>query len=139
MSFEPRTELFWVPLLALALFVDAGAGAADGALAEPAAQCVDMSAFVDNFHFLRPWGLLLVVPAFVLWWLARRAADTTRRWSEVIDPALLRALVVGGAGGARFGPHDLLLLAWLAIARSPSPGRPGSASRRPSPSRRRPR
>lgn len=75
-----------------------------------------MSAFVDNVHLLRPWGLLLVVPAFVLWWLARQAADTTRRWSQVIDPALLRALVVGGAGGARFGPHDLLLLAWLATA-----------------------
>lgn len=76
-----------------------------------------MNDFVDNFHLLRPWGLLLVVPAFVLWWLARRAADTTRRWSEVIDPALLRALVVGGAGGGpRFGPHDLLLLAWLAAA-----------------------
>ena len=75
-----------------------------------------MSTFADNFHLLRPWGLLLVVPAFVLWWLARQAADTTRRWSEVIDPALLRALVVGGTGGPRFGPHDLLLIAWLATA-----------------------
>lgn len=75
-----------------------------------------MSDVLSNFHLLRPWGLLLVVPAFALWWLARQAADTTRRWSEVIEPALLRALVVGGGGGPRFGPHDLLLVAWLATA-----------------------
>lgn len=89
-----------------------------------------MSDVLANFHFLRPWGLLLLMPAVVLWWMARQAADTTRRWSEVIDPALLKALVVGGTGGPRFGPHDLLLLAWLITAlavagptwqRSPSP------------------
>lgn len=75
-----------------------------------------MSAFIDNVHLLRPWGLLLLVPAVVLWWVARQAADKTRRWGEVIDPALLKALVVGGTGGPRFGPHDLLLLAWLITA-----------------------
>jgi len=81
-----------------------------------AAQGADMSAFADNFHFLRPWGLLLVLPAVVLWWFARQSADSTRRWRPVMDPELLRALVVGGASGRRVGPHDLLLVGWLLTA-----------------------
>lgn len=75
-----------------------------------------MSDFLSDFHLLRPWGLLLAVPAIALWWLARQAADTTRRWSEVIDPVLLKALTVGGGGGLRFGPHDLLLVGWVVAA-----------------------
>lgn len=75
-----------------------------------------MSAFIENFQFLRPWGLLLVVPAVTLWWFARQSADTTRRWSRVIEPELLRALVVGGTSGPGVGPHDLLLLGWLVAA-----------------------
>jgi Ca-activated chloride channel family protein len=99
-------------------------------LAAPAAQGIDMSAFLENVHLLRPWGLLLVVPAIALWWLARQANDTTRRWAQVIDPELLRVLVVGDDRSWRFRPHDLLLLGWIvasfAIAgptwrREPSP------------------
>lgn len=95
-----------------------------------------MSAFIENIHFLRPWALLLVVPAVVLWWFARQSADTTRRWSRVMDPELLRALVVGGTSGPRFGPHDLLLTGWLVAAvaiagptwqREPSPFAEGAA------------
>ncbi len=85
-------------------------------MAEVDAQGVGMSAFIDNFHLLRPWSLLLGVPAVGLWWLARQAADTTRRWSAVIDPELLRVLVVGGAGAVRLAPHDLLLVGWLVTA-----------------------
>lgn len=75
-----------------------------------------MTAFVENIHLLRPWGLLLAVPAVILWWLARQAADTTRRWKQVIEPELLQALVVDGAGGRRLRPHDLLLAGWLLTA-----------------------
>ena len=75
-----------------------------------------MSDFLSDFHLLRPWGLLLAVPAIALWWRARQAADTTRRWSEVIDPVVLKALTVGGGGGLRFGPHDLLLVGWVVAA-----------------------
>jgi Ca-activated chloride channel homolog len=89
-----------------------------------------MTEFVDNFHLLRPWALLLLLPAAPLWWLGWRAADTTRRWARVIDPGLLKFLVVGGASGPRLHPHDLLLagaiVATLAAAgptwqREPSP------------------
>jgi Ca-activated chloride channel family protein len=64
------------------------------------------------FHFLRPWGLLLLLPAFALWWLERRETDTTARWRSVIDPALLQHLIVGG-DTRRFKPEDLLLAGWI--------------------------
>lgn len=95
-----------------------------------------MSAFFDHFHLLRPWALLLVVPALAFWWAGRQAADTTRRWSRVIEPELLKLLLVGGNAGRRLRPHDLLLtggiIVTLAIAgptwrREPSPFADGRA------------
>ena len=73
-----------------------------------------MTAFLDNLHLLRPWTLMLIVPALALWWLSRQASDTTRRWRRVMDPELLAALTVGATRRRRIGPHDLLLLASLA-------------------------
>ncbi len=75
-----------------------------------------MNAFIENFHLLRPWALLLAGPALVLWWLGRRAADTTRRWARVMDPELLKLLIVGGKAGRHLGPNDVLLLGWVAAA-----------------------
>ncbi len=65
------------------------------------------------FHFLRPWWLVLIVPALVVWWLQRRAVDTTIRWREAIDPALLKHLIVGGETRRRVTPGDLLMVGWL--------------------------
>jgi len=95
-----------------------------------------MSAFFEHFHLLRPWALLLLVPALALWWTGRQSADTTRRWARVIEPELLKLLVVGGTDGQRPRPYDLLLVggmaATLAIAgptwqREPSPFADGRA------------
>ena len=85
---------------------------------------------MSEFHFLRPWALVLIVPALLLWLASRRASDTTRRWTRVIEPDLLKLLVVGGASRWRIAPHDLLfaagIVAVLAVAgptwqREPSP------------------
>jgi Ca-activated chloride channel family protein len=73
-----------------------------------------MSAFLENFHLLRPWALALLLLSFLLWWWTRQTADTTRRWSKVIDPELLKVLIVGGGAGRRLGPHDMLLLGSIA-------------------------
>lgn len=89
-----------------------------------------MTAFFENFHLLRPWALLMLLPAVAVWWASHRASDTTRRWRQVIDPALLKHLVVGDAAGRALRPHHLLLvgvaLVTLAVAgptwrRLPSP------------------
>lgn len=68
-----------------------------------------------QFHFLRPWWLLLLLPCIALWYLQRRRADTTARWRAVIDPTLLRHLTVGGEGRRLLVPENLLLVAWLLI------------------------
>ncbi|MGU3493048.1 VWA domain-containing protein [Xanthobacteraceae bacterium A53D] len=67
---------------------------------------------LGEVHMLRPWWLLLLLPALALWWLERREADTTARWRAVMDAPLLAALTVGGKG-RRFGPADLLLAGWI--------------------------
>lgn len=72
-----------------------------------------MTEFLEVFHFLRPLALLLAVPALLLWYAGRRATDTTRRWASVMDADLLRSLTVGDQRRS-FGPHDVLLLGWIA-------------------------
>lgn len=71
---------------------------------------------LDAFHFLRPWPLLAVAPALLLWFALRRANDTTARWRRVIDPTLLKALTIGGERTGAVSPADVLLLAWLVAA-----------------------
>ena len=68
-----------------------------------------------QFHFLRPWWLLLFLPCFALWVLQRRKADTTARWRAVIDSALLRHLTVGGEARRLWVPENMLLVTWLLI------------------------
>jgi len=46
------------------------------------------------FHFLRPEYLLLIVPAWILvWWLLKEQNDE-KRWQEMIEPKLLKHLLV---------------------------------------------
>lgn len=82
------------------------------------------------FHVERPLWLLALVPAAILWRLARRSSDPALQWRGVIDPALLPYLLTGNDRRARIGPADWLfagcIIAAIAIAgpawqREPSP------------------
>ncbi|MBP0637827.1 VWA domain-containing protein [Cupriavidus sp. AcVe19-6a] len=76
-----------------------------------------MHALAD-FHFLRPWWLLVLVPAVLLVWAVRRRGDVRRRWRDAIAPHLLDALMVGERRRLAIRPVHLtaLLLALGAIA-----------------------
>ncbi|TDF67979.1 VWA domain-containing protein [Cupriavidus sp. L7L] len=76
-----------------------------------------MQALAD-FHFLRPWWLLALVPAVLLVWAVRRRGDVRRRWRDAIAPHLLDALMVGERRRLAIRPVHLtaLLLALGAIA-----------------------
>jgi Ca-activated chloride channel family protein len=71
-----------------------------------------MIADLVNFHFIRPWFLLLAPLALLLWWLWQRGTDPLRGWREQIAPELLAALVSGQESALR---HSVpwMLLAWL--------------------------
>lgn len=80
-----------------------------------------MSAYFEalaEFHFLRPWWLLVLLAAIWLPWAVRRRGDIRRRWRGVIAPHLLNALVVGETRKRALRPVHLsaLLLALGAIA-----------------------
>ncbi len=82
------------------------------------------------FHLERPLWLLALIPAAILWRLARRSSDPVQQWRCVIDPALLPYLLTGNDRRARILPADWLfagcVVAAIAIAgpvwqREPSP------------------
>jgi len=83
-------------------------------------KVLKMSAFITNFHFLRPWWLLALLPAFVSWWQMLKQDNPHREWKKWVDPALLDVLLVQGSEACRVRPVYLLgiflLLAITAVA-----------------------
>ena len=70
-----------------------------------------MAALAD-FHFLRPAWLLALVPCALLAWRFLRRRNHPALWSELIDPALLPALLVPDGGARRNALPWLLLAGW---------------------------
>jgi len=69
-----------------------------------------------NFHFLRPWWLLAMLPAALLAWWLWRQLRSGQSWSSVIDPELLPHLIAG-RGVQRSGlPLRAVAIAWLLAA-----------------------
>ena len=72
-----------------------------------------MNELIANFHFLRPWWLLALVPAALLIaWLWRRQYRA-QSWQQLVAPELLPYLLDGHT--SRHNPYYLLALAgaWL--------------------------
>jgi len=68
---------------------------------------------MDEFHFLRPFWLLLAIPAVLIWYGLWRQQDRTGTWSQVVDQHLLEHLIVGESTGRRLRPIQLLLIIWV--------------------------
>jgi Ca-activated chloride channel family protein len=85
---------------------------------------------IGDFHFLRPWWLLALVPlTFVVWAIWRRQ-DATQAWRGIVAPHLLPFLLSGQAQRGKISPLLFIALGWtiavLAIAgptwrREPAP------------------
>ena len=73
-----------------------------------------------NLHLLRPWWLLLLLPAMAAWWLDRARRRGAGGWRGVVAPALLPWLLVteGRAPRVRPGRAAAVLLALAALALS---------------------
>lgn len=68
---------------------------------------------MSDFHFLRPWWLLALVPIAILGWVLLRKSNARRPWQGVIAPHLLKHLLVGENKRKRTAPIIWLLAAWL--------------------------
>jgi Ca-activated chloride channel homolog len=77
------------------------------------AAALPMATGLSQFHFLRPWWLLALIPALWLVWMICRHQDAARPWRGVIVDHLLPYLLVAGGPRRRLQPVHLLLLIWF--------------------------
>ncbi|VTR91239.1 Tetratricopeptide TPR_4 OS=Cyanothece sp. CCY0110 GN=CY0110_28164 PE=4 SV=1: VWA_2 [Gemmata massiliana] len=66
-----------------------------------------------EFHFLRPWWLLAVVPAGALTWRLWATEDAGRAWRKLVAPHLLPHLLTGREERGWFRPVTVLLVGWV--------------------------
>lgn len=85
---------------------------------------------IGDFHFIRPWWLLAILPLVLLVWARFRRSDPARAWRGIIAPHLLPFLLRGESSRTSVWPIVLLgagyLTATIAIAgptwrREPTP------------------
>jgi Ca-activated chloride channel homolog len=71
------------------------------------------SSALSQFHFLRPWWLLAIIPACALAFLIGWRQDAQHQWQQIIAPHLLNYLLVGGEQHRQIRPVHVLLAVWL--------------------------
>ena len=64
-----------------------------------------------DFHFLRPWWLLVIPPAIYLFVRLRRAFSIADQWRGAIAEHLITHLGVGSAGRKLIRPYQLMVVA----------------------------
>ena len=75
---------------------------------------MDLLASLEQFHFLRPAWLLLLIPAGFLMWSVYQRSGSLRAWKKVIAPHLLEHLLLWESGeDGRWRPVYMLGFAWL--------------------------
>ncbi|WP_261817547.1 vWA domain-containing protein [Vibrio gallicus] len=65
---------------------------------------------LSNFHFLRPWWLLAIVPFAVIYYLMTKADDLTSQWQSVMSKNMIAHLTVHPQRQVRFTPIRLFSL-----------------------------
>ncbi|MES2708014.1 MAG: VWA domain-containing protein [Verrucomicrobiota bacterium] len=69
---------------------------------------------ISDFHFIRPWWLLALLPLGLLVWSIRRRQDAAQAWRGIVAPHLLPFLLSGSeARHKRFTPLLLIGTGWL--------------------------
>ncbi|GAB0149696.1 VWA domain-containing protein [Marichromatium sp. PS1] len=91
-----------------------------------------------DFHLLRPWWLLALIPLLAVLVAAARTRGGAGRWRALVDPELFEALLVPGHGGTRRWPLALAALGGMVLVlalsgptwqRAPQPLLEGGVSR----------
>ncbi|MBT8342677.1 MAG: VWA domain-containing protein [Desulfatitalea sp.] len=74
-----------------------------------------MTVFWENFHFLRPYWLLALIPVAIIWFALRRNQDPVHLFNGLIAPHLLRHLLHQPEKRNVSQPAHLLLLVWILL------------------------
>ncbi|MEM9912942.1 MAG: VWA domain-containing protein, partial [Pseudomonadota bacterium] len=74
---------------------------------------MDAALFLDAFHFMRPWALLLLPVVAFLWWRVRDHGRSNVAQTAGLAPHLREALTLGGDTSRRLQPIDGVALALL--------------------------
>jgi len=74
-----------------------------------------MTLFLDNFHFLRPQWLLVLIPAGIIWLVLRRSQDPARHFGGLIAPHLLKHLLHRPQKQNVLRPAHFLLVMWILL------------------------
>ncbi len=76
---------------------------------------INVAAFFDLFHFLRPLWLGAIPLIGAIWWLVRRQDSTKTTWPANIAPHLLEQLIVNRSNSRRVRPIDHVAVILLLI------------------------
>lgn len=68
---------------------------------------------MDEFHFIRPHFLWLMIPAALLAWASYRRQNAQNSWQKIFDPHLLEHLLVGDHERRRIKPIHVLTVIWI--------------------------
>lgn len=68
-----------------------------------------MEQFLTNFHFMRPWWLILLIIPLGFYWKYFRSIRSKSSWENVCDRKLLNFLLIKGSSGQR------RMLGWLSL------------------------
>ncbi len=71
---------------------------------------------MEEFHFIRPWCLLAIIPALLLCASLFRSAMQSSQWHQHIDPRLLPFLLDGKTTKAQKAPILILCALWILAA-----------------------
>ncbi len=73
-------------------------------------EMTELALYWQDFHFLRPWALLFILPALVLYTLSRWRARQTSLWSQLVKAEYLALLSVDSQGQTWLNPARLMLI-----------------------------
>lgn len=74
---------------------------------------MDWTQLITQFHWLRPYWLLALVPVILLALLLWRQTRRARQWSQLVEPELLHHLVDPDSGRKRRSYVWALLVGWI--------------------------
>ncbi|MFN7097896.1 MAG: vWA domain-containing protein [Gammaproteobacteria bacterium] len=71
-----------------------------------------MMTAIQQFHFIRPWWLLALIPLALLWLFSNKIQRKAHNWAKVCDPHLLPHLLVSQPGTRGIMVWVLVGIAW---------------------------